>query len=169
MSVRRAERIDTRRLELHPLHSADADEMFAVLNDERLHQFTGGRPLTLAELRERYRVLAGGRSPDGNEAWINWTVRLRTAGAAIGSIQAGVTGSAAEVAWVVGRPWQGRGYASEAAQALIVWLRARNVERITARIHPGHAASEAVARRAGLSSTGEVVDGEVVWSNPAST
>jgi RimJ/RimL family protein N-acetyltransferase len=34
---------------------------------------------------------------------------------------------------------------------------------ITAAIHPGNAASAAVARRAGLAPTAELADGEVVW------
>ena len=37
--------------------------MAEVLGDERLHEFIGGHPPTLAELRERYRRLAEG-SPD---------------------------------------------------------------------------------------------------------
>jgi RimJ/RimL family protein N-acetyltransferase len=38
---------------------------------------------------------------------------------------------------------------------------------VTAYVHPGHAASQAVARRAGLSPTDEIVDGEVVWRRGA--
>ena len=38
--------------------------MVAVLGDERLHEFIGGRPATPAELRERYaRLGAGSRRP----------------------------------------------------------------------------------------------------------
>jgi hypothetical protein len=31
----------------------DAETMFQVLNDERLHEFFGGRPLSVIELRAR--------------------------------------------------------------------------------------------------------------------
>jgi len=66
----------TARLVLRPLRAEDADEMFAVLDDELLHVFTGGRPLSREELRLRYRRLVVGRSPDGSERWLNWIVRL---------------------------------------------------------------------------------------------
>jgi RimJ/RimL family protein N-acetyltransferase len=73
-------------------------------------------------------------------------------------------GRRAEVAWVVGAEFQGRGYAVEAASALVAWLRERGVAEIRAHIHPGHAASAAVAGRIGLAPTGELDDeGEQIW------
>ena len=85
--------------------------------------------------------------------------------AAIGYVQATVTaaGGVADVAWVIGVPWQGRGFASEAAAALVAWLRAEGVRVVTAHVHPEHAASAAVAARAGLVPTDEIEDGERVW------
>jgi RimJ/RimL family protein N-acetyltransferase len=74
-------------------------------------------------------------------------------------------GWTAHIAWLIGVPWQNRGLASEAAVALVEWLRARGVEDIRANIHPHHAASEAVAARAGLEPTDDELDGERVWSS----
>jgi RimJ/RimL family protein N-acetyltransferase len=151
-------------LVLSPLVVDDADDMVEVLADERMYEFTGGSPLPLERLRERYRRLAVGRSADGSELWFNWIVRLAD-GSAVGAMQATVDadGSAAEVAWEVGVPWQGRGYASEAAAGMVDWLVARGVPSITACVHPQHQASAGVAARAGLAATSEVVDGEIVW------
>ena len=72
----------------------------------------------------------------------------------------------AEIAWVVGVPYQGKGYAAEAARALVAWLADRDIHEVAAHIHPDHAASGRVARRAGLHPTADLVDGEVVWSTP---
>jgi RimJ/RimL family protein N-acetyltransferase len=80
-----------------------------------------------------------------------------------GSPAAGPAGRRAAIAWVVGARWQGRGYAAESAQALVRWLREHGVTTIVAAIHPGHAASAAVARRAGLAPTAERADGEIIW------
>lgn len=155
-----ADRIVTARLELAPLAVSDAEEMVAVLGDERLYAFTGGRPPTLAELRARYARLVVGRSPDGTEQWRNWIVRLGD-GRAVGTVQATITdtGRAAEVAWVIAMAWQGQGLAAEAAEE----LEAGGVQTITAHVHPDHHASAAVAARAGLAATGELHDGERVW------
>jgi RimJ/RimL family protein N-acetyltransferase len=158
--------IRSERLVLAPLAVDDAEEMVVVLGDQRMYEFTGGEPLSLDQLRERYRRLAVGRSADGSERWFNWVVRLADDGTAVGAVQATVAadGSLADVAWEVGVPWQGRGIASEAAGALVGWLVERGVANIQACIHPQHEASAAVAARARLAATSDVVDGEVVWN-----
>ena len=84
-------------------------------------------------------------------------------GPAAGYVQATVTADTADVAWVIGEPWQGRGYASEAAQAMVGWLGTHGVRTVTAHIHPEHDASAAVADRVGLKPTLTVEDGERLW------
>ncbi|MGZ8598060.1 MAG: GNAT family N-acetyltransferase [Actinomycetota bacterium] len=64
----RADGIVTERLRLTPLVPDDADAVFPVLDDERMHAFTGGRPDTIEELRARLAGWATERSPDGQEA-----------------------------------------------------------------------------------------------------
>ena len=160
-----AEVIATARLDLTPLTPGDADEMVEVLAGDGLYRFIGGAPPTLEELRVRYAWQSIGHSADGMEAWLNWIIRARPDDRAIGFVQATIidAGRTAEIAWLVGPAWQGRGYATEAAGALVAWLEAQGVEGITANVHPDHATSEAVARRIGLSPTDERVDGERVW------
>ncbi|GAA4558639.1 GNAT family N-acetyltransferase [Planotetraspora kaengkrachanensis] len=163
--VRRAEgRITTSRLELSPLTAGDADEMAGVLADPALYAFIGGRPPSLDALRARYARLAAGHSPTGDQEWLNWIVR-DGGGHAVGTVQATAVdgGRRAEIAWVIGAPWQGRGYASEAAEALVGWLGARGVRRVEAHVHPDHHASIAVAVRAGLRPTGRFDDGERLY------
>lgn len=158
--------ITTERLQLVPLRTEDADEMIAVLGDERLHEFIGGRPLTPIELRDRYIRLAAG-SPSPDEVWLNWIVRRHADSQPIGTVQATITSNggrrAAYVAWVIGIEWQHQGFASEAARALVDWLWQRGADDDVAHIHPDHRASAAVARRAGLHPTDAEVDGEQVW------
>ena len=141
--------------------------MVGVLSGPALYTFTGGSPPSLGELRARYARLATGRSPDGREEWRNWILRREPDRAAVGYVQATIVdgGTRAEIAWVVGLNWQRQGFAAEAAGALIAWLDARGVTVIQAHIHPDHAASAAVARRAGLVSTGRsgFDDGEQLW------
>ena len=157
--------LTTDRLELTPLTPADAESMVTVLADPRMYEFIGGQPPTADDLRRRYAVLATGMSPDGTEWWLNWIVRDRAGGTPVGVVQATVAGdrSHASVAWEIGVPWQGGGRATEAAAAMAAWLADAGVPVIEATIAPGHAASEAVARRLGLHATDEHDDGEVVW------
>jgi RimJ/RimL family protein N-acetyltransferase len=158
--------IVTARLDLVPLRPGHAAEMAAVLADPALYAFTGGSPPTVDELRSRYQWWAEG-SPDPAVTWCNWVIRLREAGCLAGTVQATITGPAgdpaAEIAWVVGTPWQGRGIATEAARGLVGWLAGRGIQVVTAHIHPDHRASAAVATAAGLGPTGELHDGEMLW------
>ncbi|MBM7436882.1 GNAT family N-acetyltransferase [Streptomyces sp. HB132] len=157
------EPFSTPRLDALPLDVAHAQEMAVVLFDPALHAFTGGAPESAGALRARYERQSAG-SPDPAELWWNWVLRVRADGRLAGYVQATVRGSRAEVAWVVGTAWQGRGYAKEAATGLVRHLRERSAVRtVVAHIHPDHAASSAVASAAGLRPTDEWEDGEVRW------
>jgi RimJ/RimL family protein N-acetyltransferase len=161
-----AQPLGTRRLELLPLQVEHAEEMATVLADPALHTFTGGAPDAPAALRSRYqRMLAG--APDPAVSWLNWVIRLREASCLTGTVQATVSpvgdGPVAEIAWVVGTPWQGKGIATEAARALVDWLAQQPLYGIIAHIHPEHRASAAVAAAVGLVPTDEWQDGEILW------
>jgi hypothetical protein len=116
-----AEHISTERLDLLPLRVDHAEEMATVLSDRALHSFIGGSPDTAEALRARYQRLAAG-SPDPSVTWCNWVIQLRGEGSLTGTLQATISPAgpepAAEIAWVVGSPWQGRGIATEAARGL---------------------------------------------------
>lgn len=158
----------TARLRLEPLRVRHAEELAPALDDLRLHEFIGGRPLRLEELRRQYERQVVGRSPDGHQRWLNWVVRELEGHRAIGVVQASVMSSPAsqaELAWTVAVDYQGCGYAREAAAAIAGWLTQRGVEMLVAHIHAEHAASGRVARAIGLRPTSEIVEGEVRWSN----
>ena len=149
---------------------AHAAELAPLLDDPRLHEFTGGAPVSAAALADRYQRLEKRRSPGGDQEWGNWVMRVRATSRAVGTVQAtlpadGPAAGPAEVAWVVAREAQGRGYAKEAARGLVTLLQAAGWA-VVAHIHPGHMASQGVARAAGLSPTGDVYDGEVRWAGP---
>jgi RimJ/RimL family protein N-acetyltransferase len=159
-----ADAIRTPRLDLLPLRVDHAEEMAAVLSDPALHDFIGGSPSSPEDLRVRYEQLVAG-SPDPAVVWCNWVLWQREGSRLVGTVQATVTeaGGLAEIAWIVGTPWQGQGFASEAVRALVGHLRRRSVRTVVAHIHPAHAASAAVARAAGLQPTKERHDGELRW------
>ncbi|MCZ6690857.1 MAG: GNAT family N-acetyltransferase [Planctomycetota bacterium] len=156
--------IETDRLELRPILRDDAQLLFPVLSDPALYEHTGDEPpASVSALRELYASREARRSPGGRELWLNWMIRIGASGEAIGYMQASVAPRRADLAWVIGSPWQSRGYASEAAKAVIDWLWAIGVTRIRASINPHHAASRKVAINAGLRRTDEFSEGEEAW------
>jgi RimJ/RimL family protein N-acetyltransferase len=163
-----ADVIETARLSLEPLRADHAAEMAPLLDDDALHRYIGGRPATRSELRDRYRRQSAGRSPDGREGWLNWVVRHRASGTAVGIVQATLRRDGerltAELGWVIASRYQRRGCAGEAAIGMAAWLGHQGVQRLVAHVHPEHQASIRVAERLGLTPTEVVVDGEVRWA-----
>jgi RimJ/RimL family protein N-acetyltransferase len=186
--------LTTERLELLPVEVGFADEMAQVLGDPALHTFIGGEPEDVDALRIRYarwakgspdpaviwlnrvvRLRDEGRLVGTLQATIRvapWTetatetesetdIETRTA-TRVEAPAASIP--VAEVAWVVGTAWQGRGLAKEAALAWVTWLRAQGMAEIRAHIHPDNAASAAVGRAVGLAPTDIRQDGERRWS-----
>ncbi|GAA3984510.1 GNAT family N-acetyltransferase [Thermobifida alba] len=165
--ILRAEPIRTQRLRLDPLRVDDAAELAGALADPALYRFLGGRAPDEEQLRRRYADLVEGSDEPG-VSWCTWTVRELDGGRAVGMVQAvtgpDVGGLRAVISWMVGTAWQRRGYAVEAAQALVEWLRRRGVRTVTAHIDPRNTASAAVARSLGLVRGGDH-HGEEVWTD----
>lgn len=151
-------------LGLRPLRVDDAAEMAEVLADPSLYEFTGGEPPSVADLERRYAVQTRGRSADGSEQWVNEIVEVD--GRAVGYVQATIPADGAtEIAWVIGAPFQDRGYARQAARLLIEQLADRGVTEVVAHIHPDHIASQRIAAALGMVATHVVLDGETRWTN----
>lgn len=173
MAWQRAQEIQTLRVTSEPLRVAHSAEVTAALDDPALHEFTGGRPASAAELRSRFARQVVGQSADGSQGWLNWVVRDQASGEVVGMTQATLSrsqhGACAEVAWVIATPWQGRGLAKEAALAMVAWLRSVGVDHLVAHVHPQNVASAAVARHIGLEPTEEFVEGERRWTSRRSS
>lgn len=160
--------VRTERLRLVPVRVAHVDAMVEVLGDPALYALIGGSPPSAADLTRRYRRWERPWSDDGCEGWLNWTAFRTGDDVAVGTVQATTAvaagGLSAEVAWIIGVPFQGFGYATEAAAAVVGWLVEHGARDVHAHIAPDHPASEAVARRIGMRATGDFRDdGEQRW------
>ncbi len=145
------------RLSFESLRPEHAEGLFAALDDPRVGRYIEGPDVTtLTELRARIdRLLAG--SGDEAETWLNWVVRLE--GTVIGRLEATLHDGVAEVGYVFGPRWWGRGYGSEAVAWLLSELRQRSVPEAWASVDPENEASIRLLRRVGFEETtpGEVV------------
>ena len=107
------------RITLEPQTAAHAEEMFAVLSDPAIYEYENEPPRSLEWLRERFRKLESRRSPDGEEEWLNWVIRL-SSGELIGYVQATVhRDGRAAIAYELASAYWGRGYARKAVEAMI--------------------------------------------------
>ena len=156
---------NTPRLRLVPVRPDDAEEMFTVLNDQRLHRYSGGLPPSAAELAERYRGLESRRSADGNEIYLTWVVRLVPLGEAIGEVGAAVTDDGlATIAYTVGHRFQRHGFATEAVLAMVRLLSTHvDVSTLEALVPPAHAAAQRVAAGLGMKPERQGAGGWDLW------
>ena len=109
-------------------HSADID----ALNVSELPPPPGGEflpewldedpPESISQLRKRYEQLQLRTSPEGQEKWLNWILRLRDSRSVIGYVQATVRGDRASVAYVVFSNVPRMGYGKEAVAAMLAEL-----------------------------------------------
>ena len=145
----------TARLTLEPLTAAHADRLYAVLGDESLWRYTDERaPTGVVALRERYARLESRRSPDGHARWLNWVLVFGTQGA-VGYAQATVASDcrSADIGYVIGRCWWGRGMAREAMHAVIVHLDERlGVQTVYATVDARNVASIRVLQKLAFGS-----------------
>ncbi len=117
--------IKTASFTLEPQTAANAEQMFVVLSDPAIYQYENEAPPSIEWLRARFTKLEARRSPDGQEQWLNWVIRLPTS-ELIGYVQATVRSNGlAGIAYELSSAYWGRGLASQAVQAMIAELEKR--------------------------------------------
>ena len=148
--------ISTERLDL----SAPGVDVWQALLEGEVESASEGYPtdgdLVMA------RLVVEGHLPAGE--WGPWQIRERASGLLIGG--AGFKGApdeagTVEIGYGLAPAAQGRGFATEAAIALVSHVLAHGARAVRAEVQTGHTASERVVTRAGFTA-GES-DGVVTW------
>jgi ribosomal-protein-alanine N-acetyltransferase len=150
------ERIETERLELRSTQMSDAEEMFArYASKPEVVRFLLWLPhKSVDETREWIR----GRIADRDAGRrFNWLMRLRGSEQILGSIGCGVEKHIVEFGYYLGPESWNRGFATEAAQALVrMWLATPGIWRVQAYCDLENVASARVLEKAGLVREGVV-------------
>ena len=148
---------ETPRLQVRRLEDADLDALLAVYGDAEAMRWVGdGRPLDRARCEE---WLAVTRRNVATRGYGMCAVVERASGAVVGFCGLVHPGgeTEAELKYALRREHWGRGYASEAAAALLAHgAAAHGLRRVVATAAPGNLASHRVLLKAGL-TRGELV------------
>ena len=148
--------LETERLTLRPFREADAAALFELSQDPDVVRYVGDR--RAPTLQEAWRAVAGWIGHWALRGYGQWAIEERASGQFIG--RAGIINPVdwpgAEVGYLLGREWWGRGYATEAARGAMDWgFREIGFVDLLSLIDPANQASIAVARRLGESLRGE--------------
>lgn len=88
-----------------------------------------------------------------------WVIEHKESSTVIGSIACGVSGADADIGFMLGSNFQGQGYATEAALALLTELRSVvEISRVVALVATGNDASMAVLEKIGMQYRGVAPD-----------
>lgn len=138
---------------LEPIRAQHAPEAWPQLDDERMWRFFPAlRPATLGDLRRLYEKWERG-CPDTEEVWRNWLCREISTRTLVGSMQATISPKigASYIAYGIYPAHQRKGYAREAAAAVIAYLRtAYGVTEIFAEMDTRNEASYRLAESLGF-------------------
>lgn len=141
------------RLRYEALTPSHAPLLFPVLSAKEVWRHIGpSESATLEELAARFTRMAAGPPPEhAEERWVNFAVRLADDGPYCGRIEATVHGSWAEIAYLFGPAFWGRGLATEAVHWLREHLREQfGVAELWAATRPENRASVCLLRRLGF-------------------
>lgn len=144
------EMLETKRLHLRLPDAADFPDYAALLAEPEVNRFVGGSEL--AEPATAFRALGWLLGHWQLRGFGPWIVTEKATGTLIGRVGPfyPMDWPALEIAWTLGRPWWGQGYATEAAiaarSAVMSDLRP---DRLVSVVALDNAASARLARRLG--------------------
>lgn len=141
--------VETARLCMRPLRPDDAEEHHTLVGSDP-HVTWNGQAITLEESR---RVLEGRARHWGEHGFGMWAVLEKATGRMLGhaGLQCLEDTGEVEVAYYLGRPAWGKGYAKEAgAAALRFGFETLGLPRVMAVVRPENLASQRVLAKLGL-------------------
>ncbi len=148
--------VETPRLTLRDLRAADAPRIARYVGDIKVARMLAAVPLPYAEA-DALEFIAGMREANAGGQGLGLAIaENHDRDALIGVISFIGTVASAEIGWWLGRPYWGRGFASEAAAALVrvAFLESR-LQRLTAGAFFDNPASLHVQDKVGFIRTGE--------------
>lgn len=148
--------LSTDRLLLRALREEDLDAYAAIMVDPEVTRYLGdGRPLSRVDAWRQMALFLGHWQLRGYGHWAVEERGTRTLVGRVGLFEPeGWPGF--ELGWTLGRPFWGRGYATEAARAALRYAFSElGREHVISLIHPDNHPSIRVAERLGESREGE--------------
>ncbi len=145
--------LETPRLLLEPLQIRHALALYEPLQSDTIYEYIPENPPTsLKALALRYQRLSPRRSPNEQEAWLNWAMRERREHKYVGTLQATVYPDAtAYLAYILFPAFWRQGYAREGCGCILDLLfKGYQVHTVSAEIDTRNTASIKLAESLGF-------------------
>jgi RimJ/RimL family protein N-acetyltransferase len=158
--------LETERLVLRPFEEGDLEDVYAMQSDAEVARWLYDEPRTLEETRAHLarKIAATGFAAEGD--WLSAAVVERESGQCIGDLAlhwVSEQHKTGEIGFIVNPAHQGRGYATEAARAVLAWgFDGMGFHRIIGRLEARNTASARVLEKLGMRREGLLVENEWV-------
>jgi RimJ/RimL family protein N-acetyltransferase len=158
--------LETERLVLRPFEEGDLDACYAIQSDLESARWLYNEPRTLAETRQLLeRKIASDRF-FGEHDWLSAAVIARETGQLVGDVSLqweSEEHKTAEIGFIFDRAHHGRGYATEAARAMLTLaFDGLGFHRVVGRLEARNAASARVLEKLGMRLEAHLVENEWV-------
>jgi RimJ/RimL family protein N-acetyltransferase len=158
--------LETERLVLRPFADADLAAFHAIRSQPEVVRFLYEDPLTLEQARKKVERLVASQALEAEEQWLAAAVTLRASGEFIGDVAfqwMSVQHRTGEIGFTMDPAHQGRGYATEAARAMLDWgFGTFGLHRIIGRTEARNAASARVLEKLGMRLEAHLIENEWV-------
>jgi RimJ/RimL family protein N-acetyltransferase len=158
--------LETSRLTLRPFVEGDFDAVYAMRSDPEVARYLYQGPLSAEETRSRLErnMALSAWAAEGD--WLSVAAVERESGLVVGDMAfhwVSERDRTAEIGFVFDPRHQGRGFATEAAAALVHWaLRDAGFHRVIGRTEARNAASARVLEKLGMRLEAHLVENEWV-------
>lgn len=152
--------IETANLKLRRLQLSDADDLFSLRSDPRVHEHTDTRPDSSLEETKNY-IKAMNRGID-EHVWILWGIEHRATGRVIGTIciwNLKTEQESGEVGYILHPRFQGQGLMQEALLAVMDYgFSSMGLRVLEAHTEERNLRSRALLQRCGFAEVGQEVE-----------
>ncbi|MEJ2503343.1 MAG: GNAT family N-acetyltransferase [Gemmatimonadota bacterium] len=158
-------RLETQRLVMRPFRLADADAVSGLANDEGVARNTLNIPYPYARDDAVAWITSHADQLERREA-VTYAVTERGLDRVVGAVGLilELEHARAELGYWLGRPYWGRGYATEAARAVVWWgFETFDLHRVHASHFPRNPASGRVLRKLGMRHEGRLREHVLKW------
>ena len=158
----------TERLLLRPFEPGDLDALYAIQADETVARWLYNDARTFEETRELLERKIAGSTLRAEGEWLSAGVTLRDTRELVGDISllwASEEHRQGELGFAFHPLHQGRGYATEAARAMLAFAFSElGLHRVVGRLEPRNVASSRVLEKLGMRLEAHLVENEWVKS-----
>jgi RimJ/RimL family protein N-acetyltransferase len=157
--------IETERLTLRPFEPGDLEALHTLQSDPEVTRWLYKGPRSRAETEALLGRKLTGCTLEREGDWLSAAVVERTSGGFVGDVALNWSSEehkTAEVGFIFDPRHQGKGFATEAARAIVGWAFEEGFHRVIGRLEPRNLPSARVLEKLGMRREGHLVENEWV-------